>query len=250
MSLLEQVRRVRNILAKDETTAGLDVVVAELGAIFRSNVYLVANDGTIAAAYGGRGPDCTGGRPGKELNPQFQQRMAFIFQPVVNLPLETCLFMEEGDCYPPDLLVAIYPLQLSREKLGNLLLTRRGEKYSEEEQVLLEMAALVAAVGWTGNTGGDGGQNTLAKVKTALDSLSYSELVAMRNVFQELGGEEGFLVASKVADRIGITRSVIVNAMRKLESAGVVESRSLGMKGTYIKVKNPDFLAELGRKEK
>ncbi len=109
---------------------------------------------------------------------------------------------------------------------------------------------MVAAVGWTGNTGGEGGQNTLAKVKTALDSLSYSELVAMRNVFQELGGEEGFLVASKVADRIGITRSVIVNAMRKLESAGVVESRSLGMKGTYIKVKNPDFLAELGRKEK
>ncbi len=39
------------------------------------------------------------------------------------------------------------------------------------------------------------------------------------------------IVASKVADRVGITRSVIVNALRKLESAGVIESRSLGMKG-------------------
>jgi len=65
-----------------------------------------------------------------------------------------------------------------------------------------------------------------------------------------LGGEEGFLVASKVADRIGITRSVIVNAMRKLESAGVVESRSLGMKGTYMKVKNPYFLDQLAKKSK
>ena len=44
-----------------------------------------------------------------------------------------------------------------------------------------------------------------------------------------------YLFASKIADRVGITRSVIVNALRKLESAGVIESRSLGMKGTYIK---------------
>ena len=72
----------------------------------------------------------------------------------------------------------------------------------------------------------------------------------MVNVFRELGGEEGFLVASKIADRIGITRSVIVNAMRKLESAGVVESRSLGMKGTYMKVNNPYFLEELNKRSK
>ena len=32
--------------------------------------------------------------------------------------------------------------------------------------------------------------------------------------------------------------SVIVNALRKFESAGVIESRSSGMKGTYIKVLN------------
>lgn len=42
-------------------------------------------------------------------------------------------------------------------------------------------------------------------------------------------------------DRFGITRSVVVNALRKLESAGVVETRSSGMKGTYIKVVN-DFI--------
>ena len=41
----------------------------------------------------------------------------------------------------------------------------------------------------------------------------------------------------------GITRSVIVNALRKFESAGVIESRSSGMKGTYIKVVN-DFVFE------
>ena len=45
----------------------------------------------------------------------------------------------------------------------------------------------------------------------------------------------------------GITRSVIVNALRKLESAGVIESRSLGMKGTRIKIINSKFKEELGK---
>ena len=53
------------------------------------------------------------------------------------------------------------------------------------------------------------------------------------------------LVASKVADKVGITRSVIVNALRKFESAGIIESRSLGMKGTYIRILNPALSTEL-----
>ena len=52
-------------------------------------------------------------------------------------------------------------------------------------------------------------------------------------------------MASKIADRVGITRSVIVNALRKFESAGVIESRSSGMKGTYIKVVNDYIFEEL-----
>ena len=60
----------------------------------------------------------------------------------------------------------------------------------------------------------------------------------------------GILVASKIADRVGITRSVIVNALRKFESAGVIESRSSGMKGTYIKVVNDYVFKELDKIKK
>lgn len=71
------------------------------------------------------------------------------------------------------------------------------------------------------------------------------EQEAMLHIFHELNGTEGTLVASKVADRVGITRSVIVNALRKLESAGVIQTRSSGMKGTYIKVLNDAVFDEL-----
>ena len=68
---------------------------------------------------------------------------------------------------------------------------------------------------------------------------------AILHIFQELDGLEGVLVASRIADRVGITRSVIVNALRKFESAGVIETKSSGMKGTYIKVLNDVIFDEL-----
>ena len=87
-------------------------------------------------------------------------------------------------------------------------------------------------------------------VQSAISTLSFSELEAIIHIFDELGGTEGILVASKVADRVGITRSVIVNALRKFESAGVIESRSSGMKGTYIKVLNDYIFEELEKIKK
>ncbi len=58
-------------------------------------------------------------------------------------------------------------------------------------------------------------------VTMAVNTLSYSELRAVSAILAELDGNEGQLTASVIADRIGITRSVIVNALRKLESAGI-----------------------------
>ena len=85
----------------------------------------------------------------------------------------------------------------------------------------------------------------VAIVRSAINTLSYSELEAILHIFDELDGNEGILVASRIADRVGITRSVIVNALRKFESVGVIESRSSGMKGTYIKVVNDVVFDEL-----
>lgn len=55
---------------------------------------------------------------------------------------------------------------------------------------------------------------------------------------------------ARLPTRVGITRSVIVNALRKFESAGVIESRSSGMKGTYIKVLNDVVFDELDKIKK
>ncbi len=88
-------------------------------------------------------------------------------------------------------------------------------------------------------------ERKIAIVRSAISTLSFSELEAIIHIFEELDGSEGILVASRIADKAGITRSVIVNALRKFESAGVIESRSSGMKGTYIKVINDVVFEEI-----
>lgn len=57
--------------------------------------------------------------------------------------------------------------------------------------------------------------------------------------------EKGLIVASKVTDRAGITRSVIVNALRKIWKCRC-HWISFSMKGTHIKViPNDKLLDEL-----
>lgn len=72
-------------------------------------------------------------------------------------------------------------------------------------------------------------------VTRAVGTMSYSECKAIKVLIDQLPEDGGLFVASQVADRVGLTRSVFVNGLRKLESAGVIQSRSLGMKGTLIK---------------
>ncbi|GAA0331764.1 GTP-sensing pleiotropic transcriptional regulator CodY [Bacillus carboniphilus] len=144
-------------------------------------------------------------------------------------------------------LTTIVPINGGGERLGTLVLARLQQEFSNDDLILGEYGATVVGMEILREKAEEIEEEARSKavVQMAISSLSYSELEAIEHIFEELSGKEGLLVASKIADRVGITRSVIVNALRKLESAGVIESRSLGMKGTYIKVLNDKFLAEL-----
>lgn len=144
-------------------------------------------------------------------------------------------------------LTTIVPIIGGGERLGTLVLARLEEKFEDDDLILAEYGATVVGMEILREKAEEIEEEARSKavVQMAISSLSYSELEAIEHIFEELKGNEGLLVASKIADRVGITRSVIVNALRKLESAGVIESRSLGMKGTYIKVLNDKFLLEL-----
>ena len=143
-----------------------------------------------------------------------------------------------------DTCATILPLLREAERIGTLLLTTHGSLLSEEDHLIAEYCSALIGL----EIAREAKLRSLKEgrdrvvVSNAVNSLSYSELEAVQHIFSELSGKEGLLVASRIADRAGSTRSVIVNALRKLESAGVVEARSLGMKGTHIKIINETLL--------
>ena len=143
----------------------------------------------------------------------------------------------------------ITPIDIAGERLGTLFIYKKDKVYEIDDIILSEYGTTVVGLEMLRSVNEESAEETRKAhiVQSALSTLSYSELEAIILIFDELDGAEGILVASKIADRVGITRSVIVNALRKFESAGVIESRSSGMKGTYIKVINDYVFTELDR---
>lgn len=141
----------------------------------------------------------------------------------------------------------INPIDIAGERLGTVFIYRNEKEYDIEDIIVSEYGTTVVGLEMMRSVNEENAEEArkIQVVKSAFSTLSFSELEAIIHIFDELDGEEGILVASKIADRVGITRSVIVNALRKFESAGVIESRSSGMKGTYIKVLNEVIFDEL-----
>ena len=141
----------------------------------------------------------------------------------------------------------ITPIDIAGERLGTLFIYKKEQMYEIDDIILSEYGTTVVGLEMLRSVNEESAEETRKEhiVQSAISTLSYSELEAIIHIFEELDGTEGILVASKIADRVGITRSVIVNALRKFESAGVIESRSSGMKGTYIKVVNDYVFTEL-----
>ncbi len=162
------------------------------------------------------------------------------------------LFDDEYEGVKPDKHLMYVPITgASAERLGTIMLVREDVPFLVDDVLLAEYLGMLAGIEILNERAkvAEEVARSRLSVQMAMRALSYSELESMKHIIAELGGySEGVAIASRVADRVGVTRSVIVNALRKLESAGLIESRSLGMKGTYIKILNPLLLEYLSSK--
>ena len=128
-----------------------------------------------------------------------------------------------------------------------VVMGKEGQPFSTDDLILAEHAATVIGTEmlhwYTRKIEQE--KREQQNVHLALNSLSYSELEAIKVIVGLFDGMDLRFTALKIAQEYHITRTVIVNAIRKLESAGIIESRSLGTKGTYIKIKNENIKSSL-----
>lgn len=178
------------------------------------------------------------------IDPVLNERLLSVLSTKENVNLQTLGF--NGDNIKK-YQVIITPIDIAGERLGTLFIYKYDEPYDIEDIILSEYGTTVVGLEMMRSVNEENAEEERKGqlVRSAINTLSLSELEAIIHIFGELNGSEGVLVASKIADRVGITRSVIVNALRKFESAGVIESRSSGMKGTYIRVLNDVVFDEI-----
>ena len=181
---------------------------------------------------------------GSHVDPLLNDRFLSVLSTKENVNLQTLGF--EGENIEQYRAI-INPIDIAGERLGTVFMYRNSDQYDIEDIIVSEYGTTVVGLEMMRSVNEENAEEArkVQVVKSAFSTLSFSELEAIIHIFDELDGDEGILVASKIADRVGITRSVIVNALRKFESAGVIESRSSGMKGTYIKVLNEVIFDEL-----
>lgn len=249
VQLLDKTRKINKLLHNNNSHKVVfnDICVV-LSDILESNVLVISRKGKVLGIKNRTDieeiHELIKDSVGRYIDTLLNERLLNILSTKENVNLRTLGFeFENVDIYQ----AIITPIDIAGERLGTLFLYKTDVQYNIDDIILSEYGTTVVGLEMMRSVNEESAEENrkVQIVRSAISTLSFSELEAITHIFEELSGNEGILVASKIADRVGITRSVIVNALRKFESAGVIESRSSGMKGTYIKVLNDVVFDEL-----
>ncbi len=249
VQLLDKTRKIGKLLhTSNSGKVVFNDICRVLCDILSSNMFVISKKGKVLGIGESADVESLTGlfecNVGSFIDPMLNERLLTILSTKENVNLETLGF--EG-IDTSKFQAIITPIEIAGERLGTLFIYKTDKPYDIDDIILCEYGTTVVGLEMLRAVNEENAEESrkLAVVKSAIGTLSFSEMQAIIHIFDELDGMEGVLVASKIADRVGITRSVIVNALRKFESAGVIESRSSGMKGTYIKVTNDVVFAEI-----
>ena len=254
VQLLDKTRKINKLLHNNNSSKVVfNDICKVLTEILKSTVLVISKKGKVLGV--GENDNVTTivelvpDKVGSYIDKMLNERLLNILSTKENVNLETLGFSSE---VVQGYQAMITPINIAGERLGTLFMYKENENYEIDDIILSEYGTTVVGLEMLRSVNEESAEESRKEqiVKSAMSTLSFSESEAIIHIFDELEGTEGILVASKIADRVGITRSVIVNALRKFESAGVIESRSSGMKGTYIKVVNDYVFDELERIKK
>ncbi len=249
VQLLDKTRKIGKLLHNNNSSK---VVFNDICKIMKetleSNVLVISRKGKVLGIgkYDGVETihEMIEDKVGVFVDSSLNERLLGVLSTKENVNLQTLGF-EHVDIVKTQAIIS--PIEIAGERLGTLFIYRSECPYDIDDIILCEYGTTVVGLEMLRAVNEENAEENrkIAVVKSAISTLSFSEMEAITHIFDELNGMEGVLVASKIADRVGITRSVIVNALRKFESAGVIESRSSGMKGTYIKILNDVVFDEI-----
>ena len=249
VQLLDKTRKINKLLHNNHSQrVEFNDICDVLSGILESNILVISRKGKILGAGYYSNIDRIGelitADVGGFVDSMFNERLLGVLSTKENVNLLTLGFTSGNE---RKFKALIAPIDIAGERLGTLFMYKCVNDYEIEDIILSEYGTTVVGLEMMNSVNKENAEDERKKkiIKSAIGTLSACELQAIKAVFAELDGMEGILIASRIADRTGITRSVIVNALKKFDSAGVISTKSSGMKGTKIKVLNEVVFDEI-----
>ncbi|MDO9536022.1 MAG: hypothetical protein Q7J85_11985 [Bacillota bacterium] len=228
--------RVREILRLFQLSAGnnLDNILAELGVMLDVSIFIV---------------DCKGKLIASKSCPSYyecslaKQKLALIkpycFSNGNHAVVKECLFKNDYFCKNFKHVKNI-PFYRGNELIGHLLIVNFEEPLAKENIYLSEIIAIFLNRNFVSILEKEKNEDARNKLKlqSVLNNLSYSGEKFFFLILQNFETDK-FTIKTNIkamADQNNISPPVITRTLKLLQSAGIIEHRSLGSKGSIIRI--------------
>lgn len=243
LELLDKTRKM-NMLISGQKSEDVDFTVFcnELSELMGVNVLLLSKKGKVLGISVRKNipviDNFKGLKKGSFIVEELRERFESVLSTRENVNLTT-FGLKTSDGQKCNAMVS--PIMISGKRLGTVFVYNFSAPFDIDDIILLEYSIVVIGLSMQKSITRE---DFVESRKTddlsgALSTLTSRELSALEAILKKLGGKKsGIIVTSKLAGELEITRSVMLNALKKCQSAGVISTHSAGMRGTSILVTN------------
>lgn len=256
-TLLDKIKNLNTVFRESSTMEiPVDDLCKRLSSVLSANIYLFEPDGRIFSYATSDKFFCEYNEDSlkanflpREYQNMFKQGNDTRFNMYEEIPTCTCEGVKE--CIFNNRYYCMMPVFYNYQKKAGILLIRYGDAFSNDEEVLCEYTSAIVSLDLMRAEQERIRQQSLqmARAQLAADALSFSELVAANAALSTLpqDSQEGIVMLNTVSSQIYVTHSTVSGALKKLETAGVIKTKSMGVKGKLIRVTNPYLVEEIAR---
>ena len=201
VQLLDKTRKIGKLLHNNNSSKVVfNDICKVMREIMNSNVLVISRKGKVLGIGKEEGieaiTEMIDDKVGGFIDQMLNERLLGVLSTKENVNLETMGF--EG----PDIRrfqAMITPIEIAGERLGTLFIYKCDAQYDIDDIILCEYGTTVVGLEMLRAVNEESAEESrkVAVVKSALGTLSFSELEAITHIFDELNGMEGILVASK-----------------------------------------------------
>jgi transcriptional pleiotropic repressor len=223
----------------------LKKLCAQLCNITNANIYLFNSNGRIFSYSTSESYYCAYNEKALK-DPELPQHFLDMFNESDDMRFNlyeecpTCTCSGVESCIFKDRYYSIVPVFCNFAKIAGILMIRYDSPFASDEEVLCEHTATIISLELMRREQERTKKRSfeIAQAHLAVCSLTFSELKAVSSILDMLPEKEGVIFLNAVSKETYVTQSTASSALKKMESAGVMQTKSQGVKGKYVNIVN------------